>query len=256
MDIEEAANQYLLSIDNDTTRRCYRAAIGQFVEHMNLVDQVTIREILSYKRALEEEDKSAQTICARLAAIRGFTNMCWTSGWLEFDPSMFVDNVPNPRYTKSKIMDANQFRRILNSIYLNCDGIHDYLLLKLISVSGSADKVSRLNWNAKLPKFAETLNEVYKASAVADPNLRIKKSGYLFFPFAYNNSFCLTPEEILNILKTRAEQAGYDQDQFDIMSLKRLRAKEIYESTKSVEEVKKFCGFKHKKDAIRFVKTL
>ena len=67
---------------------------------MSLVEQITIRGILSYKRELEEEEKSAQTICARLAAIRGFTNMCWTSGWLEFDPSMFVDNVPNPRYTK------------------------------------------------------------------------------------------------------------------------------------------------------------
>ena len=254
MDIQVAVKLYLSSIENDTTRRCYRAALEQYTEYLEHVDQITPRTIQSYKMSLR--DKSAQTICARLAAIRGLSDLCWTKGWLDTDPSLFVGNVSNPRYTKFKEITSRQFRKILNNINLDCDGIHDYLLLKLIYISGKPESVARLNWNAKLPRFAEKLKEEYKASAKADPDLKIKDSGHLFFPFAFNNTLRLTDSELLNILKDRAVYAGYERNQFDIMSLKRLRSKEVYEETGSVEAVQKLCGFKYRKDAVRFVKTL
>ena len=254
MDIQEAVKLYLSSIENDTTRLCYRTALAQFTENIEYVNQITVRQIQSYKMSLR--DKSAQTICARLAAVRGLSDLCWTKGWLDTDPSLFINNVSNPRYTKFKVITAREFRKILNSIHLDCDGIHDYLLLKLIFVSGSPDKVSRLNWNAKLPRFAEKLKETYKISAEADPDLNISDDGHLFFPFAFHNRLRLVPSDINYILQNRAVHAGYKRGQFDVMSLKRLRAKEIYEETGSVEEVKKYCGFKYRKDAVRFIKSI
>ena len=139
MDIQEVIKLYLSSIENNTTRRCYKAALSQFTEDIDLVEQITIRKIQSYKRSLE--GKSAQTICARLAAVRGLADLCWTKGWLNLDPSLFINNVSNPRYTKAKVMESHQFRRIINRIHLDCDGIHDYLLLKLIFILGGCEKV-------------------------------------------------------------------------------------------------------------------
>ena len=254
MDIQVAVKLYLSSIENTTTQRCYRAALEQYTKNLDSVDQITPLTIRNYKISLR--GKSAQTICARLAAIRGLSDLCWTKGWLDTDPSLFVGNVSNPRYTNAKEITSRQFRRILNSIHLDCDGIHDYLLLKLIFISGSPDNVSRLNWNAKLPRFAEKLKKVYKTSAKADPSLKISDSGHLFFPFAFNNKLRLTHADMLLILKERATYAGYKATQFDLMSLKRLRSKELYEETGSVKAIQNLCGFKYRKDAVRFIKTL
>ena len=130
-------------------------------------------------------------------------------------------------------------------------GIRDYLLIRLIFFTGDVKQIISLKWDQPLPgSFSKAVTK-YKSLLE-----NYDETGYLFFNLDKNNSKHLSLSGARRILTKYAVKAGFDEKFVDFQALKRLRAKQIYEQTDSIEAVQAFCGHKSKKATRAFIKTL
>jgi len=252
MDVKSALEQYLNSLDNRTTKINYEIVLRDFIENISAVGQITTNRVVTYKKGLA--DKAPQTIAARLAAIRSFCDYCWDQGWLSSDPSLSVRANPIEKYAKAKNVSFGDLKKILGKIDITTlVGVRDYLLIRLIFLTGDVKKVIGISWDQDLPASLASVLHKYKNS-VPDDNL--VEGGHLFFNTDRNNSKGLSLSGARRILTKYAVKAGYPEKFLDFQALKRLRAKQIYDQTGSEEAVKSFCGHKSMKATKAFIKTL
>lgn len=252
MDAKAALEQYLNSLDNLTTRVNYEIVLKDFIEGLRSVGQITTNRIVTYKKRIS--DKAPQTIAARLAAIRSFCDYCWSQGWTTSDPSLPVRTNPVEKYAKAKNIGFAELKKILSLTDISTlVGIRDYLLIRLIFITGDVKNVINLKWIQSLPTSLTRVLDKYKSMV---PEKNIDEDGYLFFNTDKDNSKGLSLSGARRILTKYAIRAGYPDNFLDFQALKRLRAKQIYEQTGSAEAVKNFCGHKSIKATKAFLKTL
>ena len=256
MRVNSALAHYLNSLSNDTTKTNYKIVLDDFIEDLNSLDEITEETILSYKATLL--GKAPQTIAARLSAIRSFCDYCWTQGWISMDPSLAIKNGPVEKYGSAKNIDFEDLKKILSQADLRTlVGVRDYLLLRLIYVYGDPITILRLPFNHELHPSLQPLKEQYETKLSEKSKLDSLQLGYLFFNLeSCINAKPLSLSSCRKIIAKYTKKAGYPSNFLDFQALKRLRAKQIYEQTDSIEAVNKFCGHKSLKVTRAFLKTL
>lgn len=256
MQAERAVEQFLLTLKNESTKVNYRIALREFVRPLRTLSQITTEHIENFKKELQ--DKSPTTIAARLSAVKSFCEFCWSNGWLPEDPSLRIHHESVPRYTNSKNIKFEELKKLLESIELNnANGIRDFLLIRLIFSFGDVEKILNLKWEEQFPERFNNAIKQYKLYMTTEfPDKKLER-GYLFFNLETgDNKKPLSISGLRRILSTRTLRAGFPDKHFDFEALKRLRAKQIYEQTKSVEAVRQFCGHRSIKATREFLRTL
>lgn len=261
MRTELALHQYLTNLKNETTRTNYEIVLKDFLSMFGDVSQISKEHVKRYKDTLEE--KSPQTIAARLAAIRSFCDFCWSSGWLSSNPALYIKNDPIEKYAQAKNISFEDFKKFISLIdTTTLVGIRDLLLIRLIFFYGDPEKILSLPFNHDLqdqfkPIHHSYLKMVAKKIAEEGNNPLKLNYGYLFFNLEdLDSSKPLSLSAARKVLIKYTNRAGFPHNHIDFQALKRLRAKQIYDQTESVEAVQKFCGHKSIKITKAFIKTL
>lgn len=256
MNVHRALDVYLASLENETTRLNYEIVLKDFLSNLKKVTDVTEAEIIAFKGSLS--DKAPQTVTARLAAIRSFCDYCWTQGWLNTDPSLGVENVKFERYGRAKNITFEEFKKFLKSIDVtNLIGIRDYLFIRLVFMYGDVHKIRNLPWDVKLPESLDAARARYESLLMEKVNIAYLQNGYLFFNLeTCKNEKALSLSAARKIVLKRVRGAGFPDKYIDFQAMKRLRAKQIFEQTQSIEAVMKFCGHRSVKATKAFLKTL
>jgi len=253
---EKALQQYLQSLDNDTTRTNYAIILKEFCQHFERLIDIDAKAVLAFKATLI--DKSPQTISSRMSAIRSFLMYCWEHNWIPVDPSIPIKQDNVQRYQNSKNITIEQFKEILAHINVtSLAGLRDYLLLRLLFIYGDINKILDLKINSPLPEVINEDRKKYVSMLAETVPLGDLKAGYLFFGLEkINPSQKLSLSGIRKIFKKYSALAGMPENFLDFTAIKRLRAKQIYEQTNSVEAVRLFCGHGHSTQTKTFLKTL
>lgn len=256
MQPERAVEQYLQNLENERTRVNYAIALREFIRPLKKLGQVSTEYIETYRASLK--DKSPTTVAARLSAIKSFCEFCWSNGWLTEDPSLRIHHDPVPRYTHAKNIKFDDFKKLLESIPLDSPmGVRDFLLLRLIFVYGDVEKITNLPWTEQFPERYQNMVQQYKKLMRSEYPEHNFEKGFLFFSLeTVDNKKPLSVSGLRRILSSRTIKAGFPDKHFDFEAFKRLRAKQIYEQTKSVEAVRQFCGHRSLKATKDFLKTL
>jgi site-specific recombinase XerD len=256
MKINSALSHYLNSLSNETTKVNYRIVLEDFLEEIGDLKDITRDVILSYKGTLV--GKAPQTVAARLAAIRSFCDYCWTQGWVSTDASLAIKNNPVEKYGSAKNISFEDFKNILAQADLTTlVGVRDYLLLRLIFVYGDPVTILRLPFNHSLHPALEALRAEYERQLSDKVRVDSLQLGYLFFNLdKCINAKPLSLSSCRKVIAKYIKRAGYPDKFLDFQAMKRLRARQIYEQTDSVEAVRKFCGHKSLKVTKAFLKTL
>lgn len=258
MNVYRALDIYLATLENATTRTNYEIVLRDFLANTRTIEDITEAGIEKFKDSLKMGDKAAQTITARLAAIRSFCDFCWTQGWLPTDPSLGVKNVQVERYSKAKNISFEDLKKFLLAIDTSTlKGMRDYLLLRLSFIYGDVKKILSLPWDVKLPESLDVARAKYEALLSEKKNLAYFQNGYLFFNVdTCDNSKALSLSSARKIVIKYVRVAGFPEKYIDFQALKRLRAKQIFSQTNSIEAVMKFCGHRSVKATKAFLKTL
>lgn len=257
MHLAYAIESYLKTLDNETTRKNYKVALEEFSTGITFLTQITTARINSYKNLLGKKTSSTQTITARLAAIRSFCDYCWMQGWISENPGLPVKPERVVKYDKAKRVSFEDFEKLLKAINVEePEGLRDFILLRMIFLCGDHNKVLELRFSHPLPgnlgKYKEKFQEMVKDYKKVDT-----EKGYLFFSLDHkNNSKTISYATARRILLKRLQLAGFEADHMDFPAIKRIRAKQIYEKTKSAKAVQEFCGHKSLKITKEFLKTL
>lgn len=256
MRVNFALNQYLSTLENETTKINYEIVLKDFLANFINVTQITKESVQYYKNALA--DKSPQTIAARLAAIRSFCDYCWGEGWLLFNPALYIKNDHVEKYAQAKNISFKDFKKFIDQIKLNTlVGIRDLLLIRLIFFYGDPEKILTIPFEYELPTQFDSIKQAYKNELAKKVNLLKLSYGYLFFNLdELTNSKPISVSGVRKILIKYTNHAGFPHNYIDFQALKRLRAKQIFQQTKSLEAVQKFCGHKTLKVTKAFIKTL
>jgi len=261
MRIELALPQYLSKLKNETTRTNYEIVLRDFLGSFREVSQISKEHVRLYKDILS--DKSPQTIAARLAAIRSFCDFCWSNGWISTNPALYIKNTPVEKYAQAKNISFDDFKKFVSLIDAkSLVGIRDLLLVRLIFFYGDPDKMLSLSFNQPLQEQFELIRlsyikEVSRELAGKGGNPQKLNYGFLFFNLEdLDNSKSLSISAVRKVLIKYTHKANFPSNYIDFQALKRLRAKQIYEQTESVEAVQKFCGHKNTKITKAFLKTL
>ena len=236
MNVYRALDIYLATLENATTRTNYEIVLRDFLANTRKVEDITEAGIVEFKNSMS--DKAPQTITARLAAIRSFCDFCWTQGWIPTDPSLGVKNVQVERYSQAKNISFDDLKKFLQAIDTDTlKGLRDYLLLRLAFMYGDVKKILQLPWDVK--------------------HLAYFQNGYLFFNVdTCDNSKALSLSSARKIVIKYVREAGFPEKYIDFQALKRLRAKQIFAQTNSIEAVMRFCGHRSIKATKAFLKTL
>jgi len=256
MKADYALQEYLRSLKNETTRANYEIVLSDFVSNFTSLSAILPQHVQRYKNALA--DKSPQTVAARLAAIRSFFNYCWVEGWISGDPSEDVQNNHVKKYGNAKNVAFDDFKNIISKTDLTkLVGIRDYLLLRLIFTYGDVKKIVKLSWETKLTGPFANLIRAYRAKLAEQTNLNNLSNGYLFFNLEKcENQKFLSVSAVRKVITKYTARAGYPDKFLDFQAMKRLRARQIYKQTDSIEAVQKFCGHASQKVTKAFIKTL
>lgn len=256
MNVYRALDIYLATLENSTTRTNYEIVLRDFLANIRKVEDITEASIVEFKNSMA--DKAAQTITARLAAIRSFCDFCWTQGWIPSDPSLGVKNVQVERYGQAKNISFEDLKKFLGAIDTNTlKGMRDYLLLRLAFMFGDVKKILQLPWDVKLPESLDVARARYESLLSQEKNLAYFQNGYLFFNVdTCDNSKALSLSSARKIVIKYVRDAGFPEKYIDFQALKRLRAKQIFTQTNSIEAVMKFCGHRSIKATKAFLKTL
>jgi site-specific recombinase XerD len=250
-----ALNEYLNSLNNHTTVVNYEIALKEFLKRTPTTEKISVKKVEKYKFSLRE--KSPQTRASRMSAIRGFCDYCWTQGWLDNDPSLCVKNDPTEKYAKAKNVTLEEYGTLLKAISTDAiKGLRDLLLLRLIYIIGDVNKVLLYTWGTKVPANLEIIKKYFAKSLLDNIDMKELKRGYVFFSLdSFDTSTHLSRSAVRKLLKKYTESAGFEENYFDFQALKRLRAKQIYEETGSVDAVNQFCGHKSMKATRALIKT-
>ncbi len=255
MNVRSALDTYLNTLENSTTRLNYEIALKEFLGKTRKLDLITREKIVKYKKSLK--NKSSQTVAARLSAIRSFCDYCWSQGWMDNDPSLSIKNDPSKKYEKAKNIGFKDFKRILNQIdTTDLYGLRDYFLFRLLFITGDVDGTLSLKWNNAFPDSLNKIKIAYAEELLVFMSKEDLKGGYIFFGLEHMNADKpLSKSGARKIVKKYTIRAGFPENYVDFHALKRLRAKQIYEQTGSIEAVNQFCGHKSMKATKAFVKT-
>lgn len=256
MKVNAALSHYLNSLTNKTTRTNYEIVLKDFLEETEELDQITASSIMSFKGTLI--GKAAQTVAARLAAVRSFCDYCWTQGWISTDPSLAIKNNPVEKYQSAKNISFEDFKKILKATDVTTlVGVRDYLLMRLIFIYGDPTAVLRLPFNQKMHSALEPVKGQYELLLSKKTSVDSLQLGYLFFNLEKcTNAKPLSLSACRKILAKYTKKAGFPAKFLDFQAMKRLRAKQIYDQTESEESVMQFCGHKSLKVTRAFIKTL
>lgn len=256
MKVNFALNQYLSTLDNETTKINYEIVLRDFLNNFINVNQITKESVQYYKDILA--DKSPQTIAARLAAIRSFCDYCWGEGWLLFNPALYIKNDHVEKYAQAKNISFEDFKKFMEQINLTTlVGTRDLLLLKLIFFYGDPEKILTIPFDCNLPSQFNSIKQAYSKELSKKINLIKLNYGYLFFNLEeLNNTKPLSLSAVRKVIIKYTRHAGFAQNHIDFQALKRLRAKQIFQQTNSLEAVQKFCGHKTLKVTKAFIKTI
>lgn len=258
MKTDLALEQFLSSLENETTRINYEIVLKDFLSNLTLVVQVTKEAIQQYKEILSEKDASPQTIAARLAAIRSFCDFCWNSGWLQSNPGLYIKNDHVEKYGQAKNITMEDFKKFLGQIDTKTlIGTRDLLLIRLIFFYGDPEKILAIPFSQDLPAQFEPLKQTYIQELSKVTKIPKLSYGFLFFDGeGLDNSKPLSLSGTRKVLIKYAMKAGFPHTYVDFQALKRLRAKQIYQQTESAEAVQAFCGHKSLKITKAYIKTL
>jgi site-specific recombinase XerD len=273
MTISELLTEYLNELKSDSTRINYKIALTDFLEAVSDIAQITTEFVENYRKKLQKKRKSAQTIRAKLAAIRGFLDYCWTAGYITLNPADSVKIKPTQKYKNAKNITEKDFKYLLAQTNSRCKGLRDSLLIRLIYLYGDVEKVLQFKWAQVMPtQNLATLKSKLEASILKlfDKKTYVTglsptqmweqfRQGYIFFTFENtlpNSNKPISISAIRSLFKQYCELAGFSQNYIDFQALKRLRAKEIFKKTGSAEEVRKFCGHQNIQITKSFLKTL
>jgi len=255
MNVKSALDAYLNTLENPTTRLNYEIALKEFLGKSRKLEQLTRDKIVRYKNSLV--DKSSQTVAARLSAVRSFCDFCWSQGWLPDDPSATIRNEPSKKYEKAKNIGFKDFKLILNHIDVTgLYGLRDYFLFRMLFVTGDVDRTLTLRWGSPLPDNLNKIKIAYAEQLLESVSKEELKNGFIFFGLeTMNSAKPLSKSGARKIIKKYTVRAGFPENYVDFHALKRLRARQIYEQTGSIEAVNRFCGHKSMKATKAFVKT-
>jgi site-specific recombinase XerD len=252
MKVSSALTSFLKTIAVEATRTNYRVALVDFLGGVTSLNAITKKKIEEYRDTLQ----TPQTIASRLAAIRGFLDYCWTEGWIRGNPSLTVRNAPVIKYSNAKNIHLEDFQKMLLSIGPTAQGLRDNLLLRLLYFTGDVDKVMKLGWKAKLPPKLQKHRRAYQVKL---EKFLLANSDYVWDDVEDGYMFCaleprVTPHKPLSksgirkLVQKYSVQAGFPPKHVDFQAIKRLRARQIWDQTKSLAKVRQFCG--HKSDKI------
>lgn len=273
MGLSELVEEYLSSLKSESTKINYKIALVDFLQNIKNIEDITPTAIDAYNKRLQKKKKSIQTIKARFAAIKSFLEYCWMNGALLLNPADKIKVKTAKKYKNAKNIQETDFKKLLKEIKPTLKGLRDSLLIRLIYLYGDMDKVLSLKWEHPMPTL--TLTKIKTKLEVAikkvftkkmyitglDPNKLWEKfsRGYLFFSldkFPFNSDKAISVPAIRKILQHYCVQMGLPENYIDFQALKRLRAKEIYQKTNSIEEVRRFCGHRNSQITKAFLKTL
>ena len=255
MRIDFTLGQYLLTLENETTRTNYEIVLRDYLSRFTDVQEITKESVQDYKEALSE--KSPQTIAARLAAIRSYCDFCWSNGWLAFNPALYIKNDPVEKYAQAKNISFEDFKKFIGQIDPSTlVGVRDLLLTRLIFFYGDAEKILETPFSQDLPDQFDVIKRAYAKELSKVTNVMRLSYGYLFFSLEdLDNSKSLSLSAVRKVLIKYTHRAGFPLNYIDFQALKRLRAKQIYQQTNSEEAVQQFCGHKSLKITKAFIKT-
>ena len=258
MRIDFTLDQYLSSLENETTRTNYEIALRDFLSRLTDIEEITKESVQDYKEALSETEKSPQTVAARLAAIRSYCDFCWSNGWLTFNPALYIKNDYVEKYAQAKNISFEDFKKFISQIDASTlVGNRDLLLTRLIFFYGDAEKILETPFGHELPDQFEIIKRSYVKELSKVTNVMRLSYGYLFFNLeTLDNSRALSLSAVRKVLIKYTHHAGFPLNHIDFQALKRLRAKQIYQQTNSIEAVQQFCGHKSLKITKAYIKTL
>jgi len=257
MHLNYAVETYLATLTNETTKKNYKVALEEIAKGITYLIQVTPARIQAYKKYLIAQGKAMQTITAKLAAVRSFCDFCWMQGWFSENPGFEVQPEKVVKYGNAKKVSFNDFQKLLGAIEMDsAEGIRDLMLLRVVFLVGDHNKALALKWSNKLPEALQKYKQLFKEKLPTNKKIDFK-DGFLFFSLdSMNNTKPISYATARRILLRRLEKAGFETNYMDFPALKRLRAKQIYEKTKSAKAVQQFCGHKSLRITREFIKTL
>lgn len=256
MDLQKALSQYLETLDSEVTKSNYAIVLRDFCDKFKRLTDIDTKAVLAYKELLN--GKSPQTVSSRLSAIKSFLTYCWENNWIPMDPTIPIKAVPVPRYKNSKNISIDDFKKLLSHIDVkSLAGFRDYLLLRLLFIYGNLPSILDLKIKSALPDIINDDRKTYITMLSQHVPVESLREGYLFFGLEkMDSSQKLSVSGVRKILQKYCVLSGFDAQHFDIMAMRRLRAKQIYEQTKSVNAVQRFCQHKSSTQTKTFLKTI
>lgn len=257
MNVKILMDSYITSLDNKSTQKSYRIALNEFFSNYSL-EEITYEVLENYKKTLSEE-KASQTVNARLTAIKGFFQYCYEEGYIGSNPAEYLEIEKVERYSNSKNITIEDFKLLLSQINLkSLVGIRDMLLLRLLYFLGDLHNTTKIGFGYinSIPDHLQPLLSVYVGKLEEKLDPESLDDGFLFFSLdKLTNLVPLSESSVRKVINKYTAKAGLSKNSIDVQALKRLRAKQIYEKTASVEAVQKFCGHKNIKTTKEFLRS-
>jgi site-specific recombinase XerD len=174
------------------------------------------------------------------------------------DPTIAIKPDHVQRYQHSKNISIEDFKSILSGVNIKTlAGLRDYLLLRMLFLYGDIEKILDLKIKSPLPEILEDDRKLFITRLSQHIKIEDLKTGYLFFGLEKMTSDQkMSLSGVRKILKKYCSLANFDEKYMDITAIKRLRARQIYEQTSSVEAVQRFCGHNSSVQTKTFLKTI
>lgn len=261
MGIETAISLFVTEkLKSNKTKEEYRRVLKEFAKGLVWVKEITRERVLAFHRQKKETLSEAYSAVV-LAMVRSFCNYCWDRKWLPINPALTVRQ-RIPTYANVKNGSLKDFSKILDQIDRGTwTGSRDYLLLRLVFLIGKK-RALQLKWNSEFPTQLQSLKEDYSSKLLSHLKetqvyWQLKWASLPPQSLFLNGNF--KPIGKADLLKTFAKyrkKANLTNAVITLESLKRMRAKQIYEATNSLEAVKEFCEHKEMKRTEAFVSSL
>lgn len=252
-----ALTTFLNSIKNEKTFKTYNLVLNDFIKDIYILKGITRYTIAYYKSKFNNYSDSS--IATKMAAIRSFLFYCWEQGWITSNPGLLVGQNIVTKYQHSKNIEIKDFKKLIFN-KRNLPHTRDNLILLCLYFYGSPEKVLNLKWSDSLCKPLIKFKKQYLNQLKKDytkTEIEVLQTGYLFFDTRKRDSSKpLSKRYITFILEDRNKQVGFKTNHIDLMTIKRLGAKELYNRTNSVEQVMKYCGHKHRRTTYTFIQNL